>query len=124
MDQTTDIQENLPLTETIFFLLLSLASGPRHGYAIFKDVQELSGGRVVLSTGTLYGAIKRLVEQGWIERFEEQLPPTGDPVPDESGRPRKEYRLTGLGRRIFDADYARLQSLVAAVQLRSAGEQA
>lgn len=117
MDLTTNIQKNLPLTEATFLLLLSLATGPRHGYAILKDVQELSGGRVVLSTGTLYGAIKRLVEQGWIERFEGQFP-------DESGRPRKEYRLTGLGRRVFDAERLRLQSLLAAVQLRSAGEQA
>ncbi len=117
MDQSTDIQHHLPLTETTFFLLLSLAAGPRHGYAIFKDVQTLSGGRVVLSTGTLYGAIKRLVEQGWIERFEGQLP-------DENGRPRKEYRLTQLGRSIFDAEAARLQSLVAAFQLHTAGDQA
>jgi DNA-binding PadR family transcriptional regulator len=108
---------DLPLTETTFLLLLSLSSGPRHGYAIFKDVQALSSGRVILSTGTLYGAIKRLVEQGWIERFEGQLP-------DENGRPRKEYRLSALGRRVFGAESARLESLVAAVQLRSAGDQA
>jgi DNA-binding PadR family transcriptional regulator len=117
MDNKMNIQENLPLTETTFFLLLSLAYEPRHGYAILKDVKELSGGRVVLSTGTLYGAIKRLVEQSWIERFEGQLP-------DESGRPRKEYRLTDLGQRIFDAESTRLQSLVTAARLRSAGDRA
>jgi DNA-binding PadR family transcriptional regulator len=116
MNETTNIQHNLPLTETIFFLLLSLTSGPRHGYAILKDVQELSGGRVILSTGTLYGAIKRLVDQGWIERFERQLP-------DDSGRPRKEYRLTEFGQCIFNTDYARLQTLVAAAKMRNAGEQ-
>ena len=101
----------LPLTETTFFILLSLASGPRHGYAIQKDIKALSSGRVVLSTGTLYGAIKRLVEQGWIERFDSQQP-------DENGRPRKEYRLTELGRRVFDAEFARLQSLVNSARLR------
>ncbi len=104
--------QDLALTETTFFILLSLAPGPRHGYAMLKDVAELSKGRVVLSTGTLYGAIKRLVEQGWIERFESDQP-------DESGRPRKEYRLTDLGQRIFNAEFARLQSLVAAGQIRA-----
>jgi DNA-binding PadR family transcriptional regulator len=117
MNETSNIQDNLPLTETIFFLLLSLTSGPRHGYAILKDVQELSAGRVVLSTGTLYGAIKRLVDQGWIERYEGQLA-------DENGRRRKEYRLTDLGRSIFNADFSRLQILVAAAKMRNAGEQA
>jgi len=117
MDQTTGIQDQLPLTETTLFLLLSLVSGPRHGYAIYKDVQTLSGGRVILSTGTLYGAIKRLVEQGWIERFPGQ-------TPGENDRPRKEYRLTEQGRRIFEAESARLQNLVVAVRLRSAGDQA
>ena len=101
----------LPLTETTFFILLGLASGPRHGYAIQKDIKVLSSGRVVLSTGTLYGAIKRLVEQGWIERFDSQQP-------DENGRLRKEYRLTELGRRVFDAEFARLQSLVNSYHLR------
>lgn len=104
-------QNSLPLTETTFFLLLGLSSGPRHGYAIQKDIKALSSGRVVLSTGTLYGAIKRLVEQGWIERFDSQQP-------DENGRPRKEYRLTELGRRVFDAEFARLQSLVNSASLR------
>jgi DNA-binding PadR family transcriptional regulator len=115
MTTSSDLQDNLPLTETTFYLLLSLAPGPRHGYAMLKDIQELSAGRILLSTGTLYGAIKRLVEQGWIERFE------GD-QPDESGRPRKEYRLTRLGRRLFDAEFARLENLVAVARLRAGGE--
>jgi DNA-binding PadR family transcriptional regulator len=108
---TSAPQSPLPLTETTFFLLLGLASGPRHGYAIQKDIKTISGGRVVLSTGTLYGALKRLVEQGWIERFD-------SPQPDESGRPRKEYRLTDLGRSIFDAELSRVQGLVEAARLR------
>ncbi len=116
MEPSDDLQENLPLTETTFLILLSLASGPRHGYAILKDVQNLSAGRVVLSTGTLYGALKRLVEGSWIERFE------GSQF-DVNGRERKEYRLTGRGRRIFDAERARLESLVSAARLRVSGEQ-
>ena len=117
MTTLANIPNLLPLTETTFYLLLSLESQPRHGYAILKDVQYLSSGRIVLSTGTLYGAIKRLVEQGWIERFEnlEAI---------ENDRPRKEYQLTDLGRRIFRAEFARLQNLVTAAQSRISGEQA
>jgi len=115
MNPMPEYQENIPLTETTFFMLLSLTAGPRHGYAIQKDVQALSAGRVVLSTGTLYGAIKRLVETGWIEPIEDA------PV-EVNGRPRREYRLTSLGWRIYDAEFARLQALVSAAQLRAAGE--
>ncbi len=101
-----DIQANLPLTEATLFILLSLATQPRHGYAIMKEVEVLSEGRVLLSTGTLYGAIKRLLEQGWIERGEEPE------EPDQSGRARKAYRLTARGRRILEAEVERLESLV------------
>ena len=66
-----DVQENLPLTESTFYILLSLAPGPKHGYAIMKDVKMLSESRDLLSTGTLYGAIKRLLDQGWILRVDE-----------------------------------------------------
>ena len=53
-------------------ILLSLAGQPRHGYSILKDVEQMSDGRVVLSTGTLYGALRRLLEDDWIERIEEE----------------------------------------------------
>lgn len=109
-----DVQTKLPLTETTFFILLSLASEPKHGYAIMKEVKRLSLGQVGLSTGTLYGAIKRLLEQGWIERIEE------DEV-KEHGRIRKSYQLTTLGRRILEAETERLASLVAAAQEAMAG---
>jgi DNA-binding PadR family transcriptional regulator len=117
MTLQTDIHSLLPLTETTFYLLLSMESKPRHGYAILKDVQYLSSGRIVLSTGTLYGAIKRLVEQGWIERFE-----NGEM--DENNRPKKEYQLTDLGRQIFNAEFTRLQNLVIAAQSRISREAA
>jgi len=107
-----------PLTEAAFFILLSLAPKPKHGYAIMKEVASLSQQRVSLSTGTLYGALKRLLEQGWIE-------PVADaddlePQPVESKRVRKAYTLTDLGRRILQAETLRLQSLVAVAQLRLA----
>ena len=110
-----DVRAYLPLTETTFFILLSLSPMPKHGYAIAKDVQVLSGDRVYLSTSTLYTALKRLFEQSWIERAGE------DPEPDETGRPRKVYALTMLGRDILEAETQRLQALVLAANLRSMG---
>jgi DNA-binding PadR family transcriptional regulator len=101
---------NPPLSESTFLILLSLASGPRHGYAIMKDVAELSGGRVQLSTGTLYGALSRLLSQDWIRR----APPEGLPEADGPGLPRKAYELTELGRSALDGEVSRLRSLLAA----------
>lgn len=102
-----DVQSFLPLTEVSFYILLSLTNEPRHGYAIMKDVQNLSEGRISLSTGTLYGGLKRLLEAGWIERFE-------DTALDENGRQRKAYQLTSLGRAILAAETERLRGLVRA----------
>jgi len=106
-----DLEDALPLTESTFTILLSLAAGPRHGYAIMQDVADLSGGRINLGTGTLYGALRRLLEQGWIERYDE---------PENGERARKAYRLTGVGRRVVAAETARLQSLLTAAQRRLA----
>ena len=106
-----DYHDNLPLSEAVFFILLSLAPGPKHGYAIMKDVQALSDSRVGLSTGTLYGALKRLLDGGWVRRVDEGQ--------DESGRERKSYALTQLGKGILEAETARMQNLVAAAQKRS-----
>jgi DNA-binding PadR family transcriptional regulator len=109
-----DVRDHLPLREATFFILLSLATAPRHGYAIMKDTERLSDGRVTLSTGTLYGAIKRLLEQGLIRRVED-----GDV--EENGRPKKEYELTDQGRRIFEAEVARLESIVTVARESAAG---
>ncbi len=112
MKTSTDILNDLPLTEVSYFILLSLSPGPRHGYAIMKDVRDLSQGRVVLSTGTLYGALKRMLELGWIFRVE-------DANGSASGRERKFYRLSSMGSQILSAELARLDSLVAAAHLRA-----
>ena len=112
--QTTDnLQSYLPLTEVTYFILLSLASEPKHGYAIMKDVQALSDGRVKLSTGTLYGAIRRLLDDGWITRVS---------IPEEEidGRERKSYTLTRRGRRVLAAETQRLRDLVGIAAWRSA----
>lgn len=101
--QTKDF---LPLTETSFFILLSMAAAPKHGYAIIKEVESMSQGRVVLATGTLYTALRRMLEDGWIERV------GGDDGAEGDGRERKLYRLTDLGRHIFNLEAERLKTLV------------
>jgi len=100
----------LPLTEPVLLILLSLAGQPRHGYAILKDVAEMSDGRVALSTGTLYGALRRLLDEGWIERFEE----------DDTSRGRQTYRLTPGGRRNLQTEVSRLKRLTQVARLRVA----
>jgi DNA-binding PadR family transcriptional regulator len=105
---------SVPLTEPVLLVLLSLAEQPRHGYSILKDVEYISGGRVVLSTGTLYGALQRLLSQGWIERFEE----------DESSRDRRAYRLTAKGRHNLQAEVTRMRRLTRLAGLRIAGREA
>jgi DNA-binding PadR family transcriptional regulator len=106
-----DYNDNLPLSEAVFFILLSLLPGPKHGYAIMKDVEALSGSRVSLSTGTLYGALKRLLEAGWVRRVDDEE--------DDNGRERKAYVLTQLGKGILQAETTRMQMLVAITQERS-----
>ncbi len=96
-------EDTLPLTETSFFILLSLATTPKHGYGIIKEVEAFSAGRVVLAAGTLYTALRRMLEDGWIERLEDN---SGD------SRERKLYGLTDLGYRIFELETRRMQKLV------------
>ncbi|HEX6385057.1 MAG TPA: helix-turn-helix transcriptional regulator [Anaerolineae bacterium] len=110
-----DLLSQLPLREPTFFMLLSLSPGPRHGYAILKEVESLSEGRLKLSTGTLYGGIRRLLDLGWIRRVE-------DPIPNDTDRERKSYDLTDLGRRVLNAEIARLQKLVAVAEMQAAGQ--
>jgi DNA-binding PadR family transcriptional regulator len=102
--------ENLPLTEPVLLILLSLAGQPRHGYSILKDVEHMSDGRVMLSTGTLYGALRRLLDDDWIERFEEE----------ESSRGRQAYRLTPQGRRNLQLEVNRMKHLTRLASLRVA----
>ena len=94
------------LTEAVFYILLSLDT-PLHGYGIMQNVERLSGGRVRLAAGTLYGALITLTERGWIEA-----------VGEDEGR-RKEYRITPEGRAAVRAELARLQELTALKLRRS-----
>ncbi|MGB8538885.1 MAG: helix-turn-helix transcriptional regulator [Acidobacteriaceae bacterium] len=97
-----------PLSEPVVLILTSLASEPMHGYALLKDVEQLSDGRVRLSTGTLYGAIRRLLEDGWIERFEQR----------DTSRDKQAYRVTAKGRAQLHAEVTRLRQLVHAAATR------
>lgn len=92
---------NMALTEAVYYILLSLLS-PRHGYGIMQNAESLSGGRVKLAAGTLYGAINSLLEKGWIAA-----------LPGEKDSRKKEYVITDAGKSILKAEIARLQELVA-----------
>lgn len=106
-DERERIEEHLPLTPAAFHVLLALAPGDRHGYAIMQEVQETTGGRVAMGPGTLYGTLQRLLAAGLIEESDER--------PDLSidDRRRRYYRLTDLGRRVAAAEAARLEAAVA-----------
>src|SRR5579863_763273 len=106
------INDKLPLSEPVLLILLSLATEPQHGYSILKDVERMSGGRVVLSTGTLYGALRRLLDDDWIERFEER----------DTSRGRQAYRLTPEGRRNLQLEVDRMKQLTRLASLRVARE--
>ena len=102
-----------PISEPVLLILLSLADQPRHGYAILRDTETMSGGRVRLSTGTLYGALHRLLEDGWIERFH----------PTDGSRGKRAYRLSSLGRRNLQQEIARLKRITRLASLRVASRE-
>lgn len=104
----------LPLTEPVLLILMSLAEQPRHGYSILKDIEEMSRGTVVLSTGTLYGALRRLLDAGWIERYEDE----------DTSRGKQAYRLTADGRKNLQAEIARMRQLTRLATSRLASEEA
>lgn len=98
-----DAAVHLPLTPALFHVLLSLAEGDKHGYAILKEVERRTDGEVVLSTGTLYGIVKRLLADGLIRESSSR-----------SDERRTAYRLTPFGRKVALAEADRLRTLVAA----------
>jgi DNA-binding PadR family transcriptional regulator len=101
-----------PLTPAMFHILLALAGGERHGYAIMREVDALTDGAQRLGPGSLYGSIKRMLADGLIEECGERPGPTAD---DER---RRYYRLTDLGRRAAGAEARRLEALVIAARGR------
>jgi len=96
----------LPLTPAVFHILVALADGERHGYAIMQEVIQRSGGAVRLGPGTLYAAISRMLNDGLIQEAEERP----DPKIDDTRR--RYYRLTHLGGRVLAAETRRLGDAV------------
>ena len=110
-----EVERFLPLPASVMHIVVALADGEKHGYAIMRDVAELSGGAVRMGSGTLYGSIKRMLDQGLIEEADERP----DPALDDQRR--RYYRLTALGHRVGAAENRRLSSLVDAARLRQLG---
>ncbi len=100
-DRAADL---LPLSPQVFHILVALAGGDQHGYAIMQDVAARSGGKLRLSPGTLYGSEKRMLEQGLIVELRANQRPTEQ---DDDER-RRYYRLTPFGRKVAKAEAARL----------------
>jgi DNA-binding PadR family transcriptional regulator len=106
------IEDFLPLRTNWFHILLSLATDEQHGYGIMQDVSERTGGKLRLWPATLYGTIKRLIEAGLIEESDER------PAAEFDDGRRRYYKITRLGKRVLDAETARLEALVRMVQLK------
>ena len=99
-------EEFLPLTPAVFHVLLALADGERHGYAIMQEVAASTEGRSKMGPGTLYGTVKRLLEARLIEESDERPDPRLD---DER---RRYYRLSALGQRVARAEAQRYAAMV------------
>lgn len=100
------MEKNIPLTEALFYILLSVRK-PNHGYGIIQEVEGLTKGRVVLGPGTLYGAIQTMTSKGWIRIYSEET----------DSRRKKEYIITDLGRAVFAEEKKRLDELLRNAEL-------
>ena len=112
MHSNREIESYLPLTPALFHVLLALADGDKHGYAILKDVTLRTGGEVRLSTGTLYGVIKRLLQDGMIEESRRR------PAAKNDDERRIYYHLTPLGQQVAAAEAERHEKVVALARLK------
>ncbi len=113
MTNTTPIPDDmLPLTPAVFNILLALADGEKHGYAIMLEVEANTGGEVKMGPGTLYGSIKRMLRAGLIEETDER------PDPELDDERRRYYRLSGLGQRALHAEAERLSRQVSVARLK------
>jgi DNA-binding PadR family transcriptional regulator len=101
-----DPKQFLPLSPAVFHILLCLAEGERHGYAIKREIAKRTEGKLTLGAGALYGAISKLLEQGLIAESDER---PDSHLDDER---RRYYRLTPLGRSAAQAEAARMRDLV------------
>ncbi|MEM7416586.1 MAG: PadR family transcriptional regulator [Gemmatimonadota bacterium] len=107
-----DLDDVLPLSPTAFHVLVAMANGPRHGYAIAQEVESLTDGRIVMGPGTLYGSLQRMVASSLIEEAEN---------PGEEGLHagrRRYYQMTPLGSAALRAESERLLRAVNVAQER------
>ena len=111
-EQEVSVEERLPLKPAVFHILLALADGERHGYAIMREVAEQTSGQTRLGPGTLYGSIRRMLADGLIAESDARP----DPALDDERR--RYYQLTPYGRRVAEAEAARLQALTQTAQAR------
>jgi DNA-binding PadR family transcriptional regulator len=88
--------------------MLTLADGEKHGYAIMREVEEMTDGHLTMGPGTLYGSIKRMLGAGLVEETEQR------PDSELDDQRRRYYRLTGLGERVLSAEMARLEAMIRA----------
>ncbi len=109
----TTPEDLLPLTPAVFHILLALADGEKHGYAIMQEVTAISEGRVKMGPGTLYGSIKRMMEAGLISESDERP----DPAMDDQRR--RYYHLTSFGERVARAESQRLAALIRTATLKN-----
>jgi DNA-binding PadR family transcriptional regulator len=105
-----DIQSLLPLTPTVFHMLLALADGEKHGYGIMRAVEEETQGQMQIRTGSLYGSIRRMIEARLIEETNER------PDPELDDERRRYYGLTDFGRRVLTIEAARIAQAMAVIQ--------
>lgn len=112
MTSSRELESILPLTPTVFYMLVSLAAGPRHGYAVAQEVEALSEGRMVMGPGTLYGALQRMQDLGLIAETEN---------PGEEGlhaERRRYYQVTAMGRAALRTESERLLRAVNVARTR------
>jgi DNA-binding PadR family transcriptional regulator len=112
LDRQANPENLLPLTPAVFHILLALSDAERHGYGIMKEVEQRTEGRVQLRPGTLYQALKRLLEAGLIAEAGEKVDP------QFNAERRRYYRLNGLGRRVIAAEAERLRRLVELARIK------
>jgi DNA-binding PadR family transcriptional regulator len=112
-DRDRTPESHLPLTAATFQILMAMVGGERHGYAIMKEVEESTAGEVRLGPGTLYGSLKRLLEEGLVEESGERADPE---MGDER---RRYYRLTRFGLSVARAEAKRMESVIHAARKKN-----
>ena len=111
-ESVSGLEDVLPLSPASFHILVSLAEGPRHGYGVAQEVEELTDGRLVLGPGTLYGTLTRMLGKGLVDEAEN---------PGDTGlhaQRRRYYRITPLGSEALRAESARLLRAASLAQER------